>query len=766
MFPFGMGGMEKGQALKEFSVDLTELARQGKLDPTIGRDEGTKSGGLFKVILSRRTKSNPVLLGPPGVGKTAILEGLASRIIAKEVPESLHSKRVLSLDLAALLAGTGIRGQFEEKFKALLRDIEAEAGGVICFIDELHTLLNLGKAEGSVDAGQMIKPALARGLQLVGATTPDEYRKTIEKDPALDRRFQPVTIEEPTVESTISILRGLKSRYEVHHGVEISDAALVTAAVYGARYISDRFLPDKAIDLVDEAASALRIAQESKPDELEALDRDIITLQIELESLKNESDVMSVERRIKVEASLNRKKRKAEKLSALWHAERQRMEANKETKKKLEEAKYALEVAQREGNYEKASQLRFQTIPELEAKLPHHDSDGSTLVGQESAESGLMVHEKVTSSDIARVVAKATGIPVQSLLKGEKEKLIHMEDSLRVRVVGQDHVLAAVSDAVRISRANLQTPTRPVASFLFLGPTGVGKTELCKALAGFLFSDEQRGLVNINMSEYHDRYTVARLIGAAPGLVGYEEGGQLTEAIRRRPYAVLLLDEIEKAHRDVVMILLQILDEGQLTDSHGRRVDFRNTIICLTSNLGSDILSEPGSSTPAGEVTAEAQRQVLERVAETFPPELINRLDSQIVFNKLSRESILAIVGLRLNDVAERMKDRRITLEVSDSAKEWLADEGWSEVYGARAVARVVRTKLMFPLAKKLLAGTIRDGDVVNVHHLPGSEELAIQDNHTAITDSGSATKKTPQLKLTEDDDFDDGFFFSSRSPA
>lgn len=756
---FGMEKMEKGQALKEFSVDLTELARQGKLDPTIGRDEEIRR---TIQILSRRTKSNPVLLGPPGVGKTAILEGLASRIIAKEVPESLHSKRVLSLDLAALLAGTGIRGQFEEKFKALLRDIESEAGGVICFIDELHTLLNLGKAEGSVDAGQMIKPALARGLQLVGATTPDEYRKTISKDPALDRRFQPVIIEEPTVETTISILRGLKSRYEVHHGVEISDAALVTAAVYAARYISDRFLPDKAIDLVDEAASALRLAQESKPDELAALDRDIITLQIELESLKNESDVMSVERRSKVEATLNRKKKKADKLSALWLAERQRLESIKETKKQLEEAKYALEVAQRDGQFDRASQLRYSTIPELERKLPDHDSDGSSL-GDEA--SGLTIHERVTSGDIARVVAKATGIPVQNLLKGEKEKLIHMEDALRTRVVGQDHVLTAVSDAVRISRANLQNPTRPVASFLFLGPTGVGKTELCKALANFLFSDEQRGLVTINMSEYHDRYTVSRLIGAAPGLVGYEEGGQLTEAIRRRPYAVLLLDEIEKAHRDVIMILLQVLDEGQLTDSHGRRVDFRNTIICLTSNLGSDILADPSATTPSGEVTPSAREAVLGRVAETFPPELINRLDAQIVFNKLSKDSIMDIVGLRLNDVAERLKDRRITLEVSDSAKEWLANEGWSDLYGARAVARVVRTKLMYPLARKLLAGTIRDGDVVNVHHQPGDDELTIRDNHAIKkTEADSSSKKPTTLKLVEDDDFDDSFFFSSRA--
>ncbi|KAG2133973.1 P-loop containing nucleoside triphosphate hydrolase protein [Suillus cothurnatus] len=721
-FPGFMQQHQKGDALKEYSVDLTEMARNGKLDPTIGRDDEIRR---TIQILSRRTKSNPVLIGPPGVGKTAILEGLASRIVAKEVPESLQNKRVLSIDLASIMAGSGIRGQFEEKFKALIRDIEEEAGNVICFIDEVHSLFNLGKAEGSIDAGQMIKPALARGLQLVGATTPDEYRKTIGKDAALERRFQPVSIDEPTVESTISILRGLKSRYEVHHGVEIADSALVTAAVYSARYISDRYLPDKAIDLVDEAASALRLAQESKPDELEALEREIMTLQIELESLKNEVDVFSVERRAKVEEELRIKKEGAQELTAIWQNERARLDRIKNVKKRLEDAKHELEVAQRHGQYEKASQLRFGTIPELERQLPR-DSE----MKDDAEESPLsMLHDRVTSNDIARVIAKATGIPVQNLLKGERDKLVHMEDVLKERVVGQNHVVAAISDAVRISRAGLQAPNRPVASFLFLGPTGVGKTELAKALAGFLFNDEQRGLININMSEYHDRHTISRLIGAAPGYVGFEEGGQLTEAVRRKPYAVILLDELEKAHKDVAMILLQILDEGSITDSQGRKVDFKNTIICLTSNLGSDILAHSSSCDPDGAVTEEAKNLVMERTTEYFPPELLNRLDSILVFNKLSRRSILDVVALRLKDVASRLKDRRIMLDIDTEARNWLAEKGYSDIYGARAIARVVRTNVLFPLAQKLLRGTIRNGDVVHIT-ISESGSLDIKDNH------------------------------------
>ncbi|KAJ3887938.1 P-loop containing nucleoside triphosphate hydrolase protein [Lentinula edodes] len=729
---------KKGDALKEYSVDLTEMAKEGKLDPTIGRDEEIRR---TIQILSRRTKSNPVLIGPPGVGKTAILEGLASRIVAKEVPESLQNKRVLSIDLSAIMAGSGIRGQFEEKFKALIRDIEDEAGNVICFIDEVHTLFQLGKAEGSIDAGQMIKPALARGLQLVGATTPDEYRKTIGKDAALERRFQPVSIDEPTVESTISILRGLKPRYEVHHGVEISDSALVTAAVYSSRYISDRYLPDKAIDLVDEAASALRLAQESKPDELESLDREIMTLQIELASLKNESDVFSVERREKVESDLKRKKDEAQHLTSIWQAERERLDKIKNLKERLEETKYQLEVAQRQGQYELASRLRFATIPELEAQLPKEDSEGAEVEGEGPLS---MLHDRVNPNDIARVVAKATGIPVQNLLKGEKDKLVHMEDTLRQRVVGQDHVVTAISDAVRMSRAGLQAPNRPVASFLFLGPTGVGKTELCKALARFLFNDEQRGLININMSEYHDRHTISRLIGAAPGYVGFEEGGQLTEAVRRKPYAVILLDELEKAHKDVAMILLQILDEGSVTDSQGRKVDFKNTIICLTSNLGSDILAHKSACNENGVVLPDARDEVLQRTQEYFPPELLNRLDSMLVFNKLSKQSILQVVSLRLNDVAGRLKSKRITLDVDESAREWLATQGYSELYGARAIARVVRTDVLFPLAQKLLKGTIREGDTVLIRIGDDGSSLYIKDNH--LPDPNASAAQTTEV--------------------
>ncbi|KAJ7056107.1 P-loop containing nucleoside triphosphate hydrolase protein [Mycena amicta] len=751
-FSFMLGPQhKKGDALKEYSVDLTEMARNGKLDPTIGRDEEIRR---TIQILSRRTKSNPVLIGPPGVGKTAILEGLASRIVSKEVPESLHNKRVLSIDLAGIMAGSGIRGQFEEKFRNLIQDIEAEAGNVICFIDEVHTLFNLGKTEGSIDGGQMIKPALARGLQLVGATTPDEYRKTIGKDAALERRFQPVTIEEPTVESTISILRGLKPRYEVHHGVEISDSALVTAAVYSARYISDRFLPDKAIDLVDEAASSLRLAQESKPDRLEALERDIMTLEIERESLKNETDTFSVERRGSVEAEIEEKRAAAKSLTELWQTERARLNRTKELKQQLEAAKHQLDVAQRAGDFETASRLRFSTIPELTRQLPDESAEAAAKAAKEDVDSPLaMLQDRVTSSAIARVVARATGIPVHNLLKGEREKLVNMEDTLKRRVVGQDIAVSAVSDAVRISRAGLQAPNRPVASFLLLGPTGVGKTELCKALASFLYNDEQRGLININMSEFHDRHTISRLIGAAPGYVGFEEGGQLTEAVRRKPYAVVLLDELEKAHKDVAMILLQILDEGSLTDSQGRKVDFKNTIICLTSNLGSNILADPTACDVDGVVTPEAKQQVLDVTSEYFPPELLNRLDTMLVFNKLSRASVLQIVGLRLNDVAARLSDRHITLDVDDGAREWLAQHGYSNLYGARAIARVVRTEVLFPLAQKLLRGTIREGDKVEIRVSP-EQTLLIQENHPPDPAAGSSELQRT-LKTDDADEVD-----------
>ncbi|KAK7007238.1 p-loop containing nucleoside triphosphate hydrolase protein [Favolaschia claudopus] len=734
-FSFKFGPQHgKGDALKEYSVDLTEMARNGKLDPTIGRDEEIRR---TIQILSRRTKSNPVLIGPPGVGKTAILEGLASRIVDKEVPESLQNKRVLAIDLAGIMAGSGIRGQFEEKFRSLIQDIEAEAGNVICFIDEVHTLFNLGKTEGSIDGGQMIKPALARGLQLVGATTPDEYRKTIGKDAALERRFQPVQIEEPTVESTISILRGLKPRYEMHHGIEISDASLVTAAVYSARYISDRFLPDKAIDLVDEAASSLRLAQESKPDELERLDRAVMTLQIELESLKKEADTFSVERRKAVEGEIKRKRGEAAKMLELWQKERARLTRTKKLKQQLEEAKHQLDVAQREGDFDKASRLRFSTIPDLVKQLPDSSSASKDGVADESPLS--MLHERVTSDDIARVVARATGIPVQNLLKGEREKLVHMEDVLRRRVVGQEHAVTAVSDAVRISRAALQAPNRPAASFLLLGPTGVGKTELCKTLAGFLFNDEHRGLININMSEFHDRHTISRLIGAAPGYVGFEEGGQLTEAVRRKPYAVILLDELEKAHKDVAMILLQILDEGSVTDSQGRKVEFKNTIIRLTSNLGSNILAHPTACTEDGVVTPEARQQVLDLTAEYFPPELLNRLDTMLVFNKLSRQSILQVVDLRLQDVASRLKDRRITLDVDEAARNWLAQHG------------VVRTDVLFPLAQKMLRGTIREGDTVEIRVGEDTKALVIRENHSPDPEAAGSARTLEEVEDEEE---------------
>ncbi|CED82189.1 p-loop containing nucleoside triphosphate hydrolase protein [Phaffia rhodozyma] len=753
MNPMG-GGMEEGEALKQFSIDLTEMAREGKMDPVIGRDDEIKR---TIQILSRRTKSNPVLLGPAGVGKTAILEGLAQRVVNGEVPESLLNKRVLALDLSALLAGAGVRGVFEERFKALLKDIDREAGQVICFIDEIHGLLNLGKSEGSIDAGNMIKPALARGLQLVGATTPDEYRKTIEKDPALSRRFQPVKVEEPTVASTISILRGLKGRYEVHHGVGISDSALVTAAVYSQRYIPDRFLPDKAIDLVDEAASSLRIAQESKPPELEALEREIMTLEIERESLKNETDTFSIDRNEIVLQELEEKKQKGKDLEGIWAKEKNWLKDLKQMKFDLEKAKIDLEIAQRNGSYEDASRLRYDVIPNLQGKIPRDDEAGSSPAG----EGGMMrLRDRVTSEDVAKVVARSTGIPVNSLLKGEKERLIHMEDALTERVVGQEHVVTAVSDAVRLSRAGLQNPQRPLASFLFLGPTGVGKTELAKALAGFLFDDEKHALVTINMSEYHDRHTVSRLIGAAPGYVGFEEGGQLTEAVRRRPYAVINLDEVEKAHRDVSNILLQVLDEGRLTDSSGREIDFKNTILCLTSNLGSEAMAIPGSTDSLGRPTAETQQHILEAVSRHFPPELVNRLDNLLIFNKLSRKAILSIVDLRLGEISRRLADRRIVLSAGEEAKEWIAKEGWSETYGARSIARLISKELLAKLARKLVEGRIRNGDTVTITVSSDGKALDLSDNHEP--DNGLSVHDAMPLQVYDehahDEVFDDGY--------
>ncbi|MEM6624014.1 MAG: ATP-dependent chaperone ClpB [Pseudomonadota bacterium] len=687
------------EALNRFARDLTEAARDGKIDPIIGRDEEIRR---CIQILSRRTKNNPVVIGDPGVGKTAIAEGLAIRIVNGDVPESLVDKRLKALDMGALIAGAKYRGEFEERLKAVLSEVQAAAGGVVLFIDEMHTLVGAGKGEGSMDASNLLKPALARGeLHCIGATTLDEYRQHVEKDAALARRFQPVFIAEPTVEDTISILRGIKEKYEVHHGVRISDASLVSAATLSNRYIADRFLPDKAIDLMDEAASRLRMEVDSKPEELDALDRDILQKQIEVEALKKETDAASKDRLSKLQEELAELQQESSTLTAQWQAEKDKLGAARDIKEQLEEARNHLEIAKRQGDLAEAGRLQFGAIPELEKQL---------AAAEEAEADDLLVEEAVLPEHVASVVERWTGIPVDKMLEGEREKLLRMEEVIAQRVIGQEDAVAAVSNAVRRARAGLSDPNRPIGSFLFLGPTGVGKTELTKALAAFLFDDDQ-AMTRVDMSEFMEKHSVARMIGAPPGYVGYDEGGVLTEAIRRRPYQVILFDEVEKAHPDVFNVLLQVLDEGRLTDGQGRTVDFRNCLIILTSNLGAIHLSE----LPDGAQAKDAEEQVMAVVRNHFRPEFLNRLDEMILFDRLSRANMDAIVQIQLARLAKRLEPRKIELDVTPDAVTWIADKGYDPVYGARPLKRVIQKALQDPLAELLLAGTIKDGETLPV---------------------------------------------------
>ncbi|MFK7838291.1 MAG: ATP-dependent chaperone ClpB [Sulfitobacter sp.] len=701
------------EALKKYSTDLTARAEEGRIDPIIGRDEEIRRA---MQVLSRRTKNNPVLIGEPGVGKTAIAEGLALRIVNGDVPESLRNKKLLSLDMGALIAGAKYRGEFEERLKAVLTEVTEAAGEIILFIDEMHTLGGAGKADGAMDASNLLKPALARGeLHCVGATTLDEYRKHVEKDAALARRFQPVIVQEPTVEDTVSILRGIKEKYELHHGVRISDSALVAAATLSHRYITDRFLPDKAIDLMDEAASRLRMEVDSKPEELDALDRQILQLQIEEEALKLEDDQASKDRLETLQKDLADLQEKSAQMTASWQAERDKLAGARDIKEKLDRARAELDMAKREGNLAKAGELSYGVIPQLEKDLEK----------AESREEGVMVEEAVRPDSIASVVERWTGIPAGKMLEGERDKLLRMEDQLHGRVIGQDSAVTAVANAVRRARAGLNDENRPLGSFLFLGPTGVGKTELTKAVAEFLFDDDN-AMVRIDMSEFMEKHSVARLIGAPPGYVGYDEGGVLTEAVRRRPYQVVLFDEVEKAHPDVFNVLLQVLDDGVLTDGQGRTVDFKQTLIVLTSNLGAQALSQ----LPEGGDMAAAKRDVMDAVRAHFRPEFLNRLDETIIFDRLARDDMTGIVDIQLARLLKRLAGRKITLELDAGAKTWLADEGYDPVFGARPLKRVIQRALQNPLAEMLLAGDIRDGDLIEVS--AGSDGLIIGDRIAA----------------------------------
>jgi ATP-dependent Clp protease ATP-binding subunit ClpB len=695
-------------ALKKYARDLTQAAREGKIDPVIGRDEEIRR---TIQVLSRRTKNNPVLIGEPGVGKTAIVEGLAQRIVNGDVPEGLKDKRLLALDLGALVAGSKYRGEFEERLKAVLQEVTSSDGQILLFIDEMHQLVGAGKTDGAMDASNLLKPALARGeLHCIGATTLDEYRKHVEKDAALARRFQPVFVGEPNVEDTVSILRGLKEKYELHHGVRITDAALVAAATLSNRYITDRFLPDKAIDLMDEASARLRMQVDSKPEDLDELDRRIIQLKIEEQALKKETDLGSRERLKKLAKELADLEEKSKALTARWQAEKEKLGSAQKIKAELDQTRVELARAQRQGDYELAGKLAYGKIPELEKRLKTIESKGSDA----------MVEEAVTSDHIAQIVSRWTGVPVDRMLEGEKDKLLRMEAALAKRVVGQAEAVKAVSTAVRRARAGLQDPNRPIGSFMFLGPTGIGKTELTKALAGFLFDDEN-ALIRIDMSEHMEKHSVARLIGAPPGYVGYEEGGALTEAVRRRPYQVILFDEIEKAHPDVFNVLLQVLDDGRLTDGQGRTVDFRNTLIVMTSNLGADVLVNLGENEDVDKV----RDQVMALVRANFRPEFLNRVDEIILFHRLKREQMGAIVDIQIARVQRLLDDRKIVLDLSKESRTYLAEKGYDPAYGARPLKRTIQKDLQDPLAGKILAGEIKDGERVKVG--VGKDELTFK---------------------------------------